>query len=876
MAHISAISVHDFADSGKKVRKGESSLMWGRGGSGRAARHRAYTWGMANNDQGYDPFEPGHSTPEFEQFARENQKYRKASHARGGAGGQKRTSSAGARSAAAGNAGSRAAGPAGKGGSPSSGGSGKHAPRGAGRTVSQARVAGGRKAAGRAAAPMQKGASSRSSRPASPQPPLQTPEPEPVLARAHSKAHNVVGILVCVLLAIALEVFGYNFQFFYSMTYPDAGSYLVNGAQPSQVGTITLDSSSSSFEITGLNSTVRSIHFTPVLSDAAGAAKATDSKIQVVISLADEGNANYYANPAVSVDPADPATTYISLDPAGKCHSIKVNMTNLADIGAVQVSGISLNQKVPFDFDPLRAGSVFAILLVLFALRPASGLYSRVRDSRLTSHRILIVALVAVQCVVVLALVLSNSHYVSLTQTPSYENQFQYQKLAVALTQGHLYLNDVPSDALQAMANPYDTQARAAQGVPYLWDHAYFHGKYYVYFGILPCLVFYVPWLLVTHTGFPTWLGIAICDCVYAAGLMYLLSAVRRRWFPRTSIGVLVVLDVMLFVAGGGIILARTPSMYFMPEAMSLALVSWGLGLWVSGTSRGYIERGKIVLGALLIALTMASRPQMVLSAVFGLVLFWPFLRDSKGDRGARRDVMGAFKVAMVPFVLVAIAVLVYNAARFGSPFDFGANYNLTTNDMTHRGFHLDRIPFGLYAYLFQPPVFGSQFPFLRQAYLDPAYQGITIYEPMFGGYFFLYPMTLAVLGIVIGRVRAHLKEQRLMPLFVALVCVAFALCIFDLQGAGILMRYVCDFGLFFALAGAIVFLALLQVKSEKRLTKDWTTQFSAVGSRGAVAAAGAGAETVSVYRISLYFMFATLVLMVIMNVMLWNAFGMY
>ena len=81
----------------------------GRGGSGRAARHRAYTWGMANNDQGYDPFEPGHSTPEFEQFARENQKYRKASHARGGASAQKRTSSAGARSrsAVAGNAGSK-------------------------------------------------------------------------------------------------------------------------------------------------------------------------------------------------------------------------------------------------------------------------------------------------------------------------------------------------------------------------------------------------------------------------------------------------------------------------------------------------------------------------------------------------------------------------------------------------------------------------------------------------------------------------------------------------------------------------------------------------------------------------------------------------
>ena len=244
-------------------------------------------------------FEPGHSTPEFEQFARENQKYRKASHARGGAGGQKRMPSSGARSrsAAAGGAGPRAAGsrnansrvassrsgspraaaPAGRGGSPSSGSAGRHASRGAGKTLPQTRAADSRKTAGRTAAPMQK-APSRSSRPVSSQPPLQAPEPQPVLARAHGKAHNVIGVLVCVLLAIALEVFGYNFQFFYSMTYPDAGSYLVNGAQPSQVGTITLDSSSSSFEITGLNSTVRSIHFTPVLSDAAGAAKATDSE----------------------------------------------------------------------------------------------------------------------------------------------------------------------------------------------------------------------------------------------------------------------------------------------------------------------------------------------------------------------------------------------------------------------------------------------------------------------------------------------------------------------------------------------------------------------------------------------------------------------
>ena len=105
----------------------------------------------------------------------------------------------------------------------------------------------------------------------------------------------------------------------------------------------------------------------------------------------------------------------------------------------------------------------------------------------------------------------------------------------------------------------------------------------------------------------------------------------------------------------------------------------------------------------------------------------------------------------------------------------------------------------------------------------------------------------------------------------------------FDLQGAGILMRYICDFGLYFALAAALVFLELLQVRSSEPLSKGWTTQLGAhgvapVGQVGAHAMANASAagETVSVYRIALYFLFGSLVVMIAANALLWNAFGMY
>lgn len=56
---------------------------------------------------------------------------------------------------------------------------------------------------------------------------------------------------------------------------------------------------------------------------------------------------------------------------------------------------------------------------------------------------------------------------------------------------------------------------------------------------------------------------------------------------------------------------------------------------------------------------------------------------------------MWQMETTILPYIIVAAGVMYYNAARFGSPFDFGANYNLTFNDMTLRGFRIDRFLYG-------------------------------------------------------------------------------------------------------------------------------------------------------------------------------------
>ena len=86
-------------------------------------------------------------------------------------------------------------------------------------------------------------------------------------------------------------------------------------------------------------------------------------------------------------------------------------------------------------------------------------------------------------------------------------------------------------------------------------------------------------------------------------------------------------------------------------------------------------------------ALVAGCRPQMVLFAVLALPIFRPRYITQKRLRS--RAGAGECAAFLLPVVLVAVGLMWYNAARFGSPFDFGANYNLTSNDMTLSLIHI-------------------------------------------------------------------------------------------------------------------------------------------------------------------------------------------
>lgn len=244
------------------------------------------------------------------------------------------------------------------------------------------------------------------------------------------------------------------------------------------------------------------------------------------------------------------------------------------------------------------------------------------------------------------------------------------------------------------MDNPYDKGAREElqkqTGEEYLFDVAYYEGHYYVYFGVVPVLLFYLPFYLLTGASFPTAIGVLISCIAFILGITGLLDRFARYHFKRVSLGLLLLLQIPLVMCSGILYLIKFPTFYSLPIMLALAFTVWGLYCWMRGRAS---EKAWLwyLAGSLCMALVAGCRPQLLVFSLLAFPLFWRKFITEKHI--ATKKGIKEFICLIAPYAVVAIGIMMYNRARFGSFTDFGANYNLTVNDMTQRGTKSWQIP---------------------------------------------------------------------------------------------------------------------------------------------------------------------------------------
>lgn len=548
------------------------------------------------------------------------------------------------------------------------------------------------------------------------------------------------------------------------------------------------------------------------------------SSLSLLTAVTDDGNSVLLSLPERTLYPARGEGSYITFSLSGKTTALRLTFEGRMDCFAIRE--ITANARIPFAFSPYRAAVFFAAFLLAFALRPGSTLYrvplhrpsaspaeeaAMSRTSR-SGSKFLFTALCVLLLFGIGASMTASGGYLFRNIAP---HQEQYNDLADAFLHGKLYLyrSEVP-DWLIAMDNPYDTVARdrlsEENGTGYYWDAAYYNGRYYVYFGVLPVLLLYLPFRALTGMALPNAVAILMFGLLYLAALFYLLYALLCRYGrpERTPFLLYLLLGALVATASGVFSLFAYPDLYSVPILAGLFTMCAGLGLWLRAKRQDGTYSGiRLFFGSLFVALTAACRPQLLLLAFFALPLFGSavFRERTLFSQKTWRATLAL----CLPFLLVALPLCFYNAARFASPFDFGANYNLTTNDMTVRGYRVGRLGLAAFTYLFQPPSLTAAFPFLSPAVLSSTYMGVTVAEGTYGGLFAVCPFALFALLLFVCR-----RENRGRGRYAAALFFLFAgvfLALFDAQGAGLLQRYYADFSLPILLSAFLSFLSLYE-----------------------------------------------------------------
>ena len=348
----------------------------------------------------------------------------------------------------------------------------------------------------------------------------------------------------------------------------------------------------------------------------------------------------------------------------------------------------------------------------LFLIRPKAALHRTAVAEIRGKHRIWIVLTVAVLiCVMLFCSMLSPMWNGSMV-----DYMDEYERITESFLNHRLDFDMEPDPKLLAMENPYDTALRDREEVPYLLDHAYYQGRVYMYFGVVPVFLAFLPYRILTGQALPSVHASQLFAAVFMIGLAVYFLWLARKKFPQMTIGLLILL-LILFSMLSTVYVTKFPTLYQTPIACGMMLEVWSLyffsrAVWEKRTEQSTIRWA--FWGSLCGALTFGCRPPLALA---NLVVLPMVIQYMKGKKLTLRRA-GQLLWAASPYLVVAAGLMWYNYARFENPFEFGQRYQLTNDDQTSLGsIHglndLVRVLVVTWNTLFAVPRLETAFPFL-------------------------------------------------------------------------------------------------------------------------------------------------------------------
>lgn len=370
----------------------------------------------------------------------------------------------------------------------------------------------------------------------------------------------------------------------------------------------------------------------------------------------------------------------------------------------------------------------------------------------------------------------------------------QYEEMAEALFNGHLYIDHEVDPALLNMENPYDYDARRELGVSFEWDHALYNGHYYMYFGVVPVILLFLPFRILTGISLPTLYATQLFAALFICGIFAIFYRLNRKFFPKMTFILYLILSVSFTVMSIWYCIAA-PILYCTAIISALCMEVWSLYFFVHAVWFEDDEKKSIIfafLGSLLGALAFGCRPPAALANLLVLPMLIEYLRNKKFSLRLLLQLI----LAAMPYIVIGGAIMYYNYLRFDSPFEFGQTYQITIADQSMYGDALSNLTLvqlingALRNFIYYTPL-EKEFPYFSNN----------------NSVFFNFPILLfALYGITRKEVRNELNTKHLKLFFIGLLTVPLIITFFEVVYSPVLIeRYRMDLYWLMGLATYIV-----------------------------------------------------------------------
>lgn len=506
------------------------------------------------------------------------------------------------------------------------------------------------------------------------------------------------------------------------------------------------------------------------------------------------------------------------------------------------------NIRVPFSWSWGRVSilTIFALLIALW--NPWSKLWKiRLNTSSFIQRCYLGIFWLPFVVIGIITIIwnLQNATPMHFDSAGNYTYDFdQYAHTADALLKGQVHLNLPVPHELTQLSNPYDPMARnnllnhSVHNI--YWDYAYYNGHWYSYFGLLPAVLLFLPYRIISSIWVPggamlptTAATLVFLICFLISGSLLVIRLIKNT-VKNASLGTVSIALILFFITANTVYLWFRTSFYSVPMAASLFFTTLGILCYFKINETNPFRN--LILGSFFIALNLGCRPTFVIAVLFTVPVIFANIKkefiniiNNFSNLKSWHNLLKYALTWILPCIITAIPFGLYNALRFGSPFNFGNEYQITITDMTNMHLPLQNIIPSILSYIALPLRFIPTFPWMG---IQPiAFDRWQYAEPMIGGMFTL--SSLALVGVIcayIMRKRCRLSTTWNISL-IALI-IGSILIVFDSLKAGIGWRYIADFAWCFAIVAVVGITLLLEHTSTVESENSWNKKALLYGLR--------------------------------------------